>query len=72
MTVGEVTEIGEGATRFQIGDRVFGHLPIRETHTAHEDRLDEAPENMSAQAIVYSDPAGVALSPVRDAKNRSR
>jgi len=68
MTVGEVIEVGEDATRFQIGDRVFGHLPIRETHTVHEERLDEAPDKMSAEAIVYSDPAGVALSPVRDAK----
>ncbi len=68
MTVGEVIEVGEGATHFQVGDRVFGHLPIRETHTIHEERLDEAPDKMSAEAIVYSDPAGVALSPVRDAK----
>ena len=68
MTVGEVTEVAEGAARFQVGDRVFGHLPIRETHTVHEERLDEAPDKMSAEAIVYSDPAGVALSPVRDAK----
>ena len=68
ITVGEVIEVGEGATRFQIGDRVFGHLPIRETHTVHEERLEEAPDKMSSEAIVYSDPAGVALSPVRDAK----
>ena len=68
MTVGEVIEVGEGATRFEVGDRVFGHLPIRETHTVHEERLEEAPDKMSAEAIVYSDPAGVALSPVRDAK----
>ena len=68
MTVGEVIEVSEGVTRFQIGDRAFGHLPIRETHTAHEDRLEEAPDKMSPKAIVYSDPAGVALSPVRDAQ----
>ena len=68
MTIGEVTEVGEGATRFQMGDRVFGHLPIRETHTVHEERLEEAPDKMSSEAIVYSDPAGVALSPVRDSK----
>ena len=68
MTVGEVIEVGEGATRFQIGDRVFGHLPIRETHIVHEERLEEVPDKMSSEAIVYSDPAGVALSPVRDGK----
>lgn len=68
MTVGEVIEIGEGATCFQVGDRVFGHLPIRETHTVHEERLEAVPDRMSPEAIVYSDPAGVALSPVRDSK----
>ncbi|MCZ6680368.1 MAG: zinc-binding dehydrogenase [Candidatus Poribacteria bacterium] len=66
MAVGEVIEVGEGVTGFQIGDRVFGHLPIRETHTVAESRLEKAPDGMSAEAIVYSDPAGVALAPVRD------
>ena len=68
MTVGEVIEVGENVARFQVGDCVFGHLPIRETHTVHEERLEEVPDKMSSEAIVYSDPAGVALSPVRDAK----
>ena len=38
MTVGTVTEVGGAATRFKVGDRVYGHLPIRETHSVPEDR----------------------------------
>jgi threonine dehydrogenase-like Zn-dependent dehydrogenase len=70
MTVGEVIEIGLEVTRFQIGDRAFGHLPIRETHTVHESHLEKAPEGMSAEAIVYWDAAGVALCAVRESKIR--
>ena len=68
MAVGEVIEVGEEVTRFQIGDRAFGHLRIRETHTVHENQLETAPEGMSAEAIVYVDPANVALSAVREGK----
>ena len=68
MTVGEVIEVGEGATPFEVGDRVFGHLPIRETHTVRAERLEKVPDKMSSEAIVYADPAGVALSPVRDSR----
>jgi len=68
IAVGEVIEVGEGVTRFKRGDRVFSHLPIRETHTVHERRLEIAPDGMSNEAIAYSDPAGVALSAVRESK----
>ncbi|MBI1929562.1 zinc-binding dehydrogenase, partial [Candidatus Poribacteria bacterium] len=68
MTVGEVIEVGGEVTRFQIGDRVFGPLSIRETHTVHENHLEKAPEGMSAEAIVYFDPTGVALCAVRYSK----
>lgn len=68
MTIGVVVKMGEGATRFHKGDRVFGHLPIRETHTVLENRLYLAPKGMSVEAIVYSDPASVALLAVHDAR----
>ncbi len=70
MTVGVVIEIGKGVTRFQKEDKIFGHLSIRETHIVSEscEGLFPVPEGMSPEAIIYSDPAGVALQTVRDAR----
>lgn len=65
MTVGTVTDTGEEVDEFGVGDRVYGHLPIRETHTVPADDLHRVPESMSAEAVVYSDPARVGLHVVR-------
>ena len=70
MAIGEVTEVGEGVSRFQPGERVFGHLSIRETHTVPEGRLEPAPAGMSPEEIVCWDPAEFAFGAVRDAKVR--
>ena len=70
MTVGEVIEVGNDVSEFQIGDRVFGHLPVRETHTTDASRLEMAPHGMPPEAIVYSDPANVALGAVRESRLR--
>ena len=70
MCVGTVEETGPDASSFEPGDRVFGHLPIRETHTVPEARLHPAPEGMSPQALVYWDPADFAVGAVRDAPVR--
>lgn len=70
MTVGTVVEIGGEVTRFRVGDRVYGHLPIRETHTVAESRLEPVPEGMTPEQIVYLDPAEFALAAVRDANIR--
>jgi threonine dehydrogenase-like Zn-dependent dehydrogenase len=66
MAVGVVTETGPGATRFAIGDRVFGHLPIRETHTVDETSVDPMPPGLTDEAAVCLDPVVMALA-MRDA-----
>ena len=66
MAVGVVAEAGAGVTRFWPGDRVFGHLPIRETHTVDEDRVDRLPEGLAPEVAVCLDPAVMALA-LRDA-----
>ena len=61
MAVGVITEVGPEVTRFGVGDRVFGHLPIRETHTVDEGAVDPLPEGLEAEAVVCLDPAVMAL-----------
>ena len=40
MAVGTVIETGPEVARFRIGDRVFGHYPIRESQTVDETAAD--------------------------------
>ena len=67
MVVGVVTEAGSEVSRFKPGDRVFGHLPIRETHTVEETEIDLLPPGLSAEAAVCLDPVVMALA-MRDAR----
>ena len=66
MAVGTVTAIGAAVTRFEIGDRVFGHWPIRESHTVDQGLIDRVPDGLSDEAAVCLDPAVMAF-PIRDA-----
>jgi len=66
MTVGLVSDIGQDASRFRPGDRVYGYLPIRETHTVPEERLSLAPLGLRDEQLVCIDPAVVALMGVRE------
>ncbi len=65
MTVGTVRDVGADVEAFDPGDRVYGHLPIRETHTVAADTVSPAPAGMAAESIVYADPARVGLHAVR-------
>jgi threonine dehydrogenase-like Zn-dependent dehydrogenase len=62
MAVGVITEIGPSVTRFQVGDRVFGHFPIRETQTTDETRADRLPDGLSPEAALCLDPVVMALA----------
>ncbi len=83
MAVGEIVEVGRQVQGFSVGDRVYGHLGIRESHTVdpravkapvqplycgpRENRLHHLPPGMSPQQAVLLDPAHFALAAVRDA-----
>jgi len=65
MAVGVVEEVGADVTRHRLGDRVFGHFSIRETHTVDETNADPMPPGLSDEAAVSLDPAVMAF-PIRD------
>ena len=62
MAVGTVIAAGPAVSRFRPGDRVFGHFPIRETHTLDEAHADPLPAGLSPEAAVCLDPAVMALA----------
>lgn len=66
MSVGIVEEVSSGVSKFKVGDRVYGYLPIRETHTVAETRVALAPSCLSNEELVCIDPATVALMAVRE------
>jgi len=68
MTVGTVVKVGKKVSRLKVGDRVYGYLPIRETHTVEEKRIDLIPSHLSDEQVVCIDPAVVALMSIREAR----
>ena len=70
MTVGIVTEVGDEVKDLKVGDRVYGYLPIRETHTVDEKQVKIAPSELSDEALVCIDPAAVSLMAVREGNVR--
>ena len=66
MAVGTITEAGSDVHRLKVGDRVFGHMPIREVQTVDESRAFVMPPGLTAEAAVCLDPAVMAFA-MRDA-----
>ena len=67
MCLGEVVEVGDQVQNLQVGDRIFGHLPVRQTHTLAATKVQQAPSGVSPQSLMYWDPADFAVGGVRDA-----
>ncbi len=68
LTVGIVAERGPEVEGFEVGARVYGYLPIRESHTVRTDRLRPAPEGVSDEMLGCLDPAMVAFTGIREAR----
>ncbi|MCZ6634211.1 MAG: zinc-binding alcohol dehydrogenase [bacterium] len=70
MYVAEVIEVGSDVTGVQLGDRIFGHASVRETHTVSGDKIEKIPEGVSWKALMYTDPASVAVNGIREGNIR--
>jgi threonine dehydrogenase-like Zn-dependent dehydrogenase len=66
MAVGRVVETGCKVTRWKVGERVFLYGSFRQTHTVSEDEIFSVSEDMSAESIVYLDPAKYAYGGILD------
>jgi threonine dehydrogenase-like Zn-dependent dehydrogenase len=67
--VGIVQAVGAEVTRWTVGDRVFGHMDIRETNICHEDSLWPLGE-LDPRLALCAEPAYVAFHCVRESQVR--
>jgi threonine dehydrogenase-like Zn-dependent dehydrogenase len=67
-TVGVVTELGPDVEGLEIGSRVYGYLPIRETHMVSAQAVRLAPEGVSDEMLACLDPALVAFLGVHEGR----
>lgn len=68
ITIGTTIEVGQDVKNFKVGDRVWGYLPIKETHTIDSSKINPLPEGLSDEEILCIDPATVALLSVREGR----
>ena len=84
MIVGIDTEIGNNVDKFEVGDRLYAHLPIRETHTLSQEgrwgenpiwvglrnsRINKVPDGLTLEQVVCLHPGHFALAAVRNRSN---
>jgi len=67
--VGVVEKLGAEVTRWKVGDRVFGHMDVRETNICHEDRLWPLGE-LDPRLALCVEPAYVAFHCLRESQVR--
>lgn len=68
ITIGRIVDVGKDVKGFNMGDRVWGYLPIRETHTVDASRVNRIPEGLTDEEVLCIDPATVALMSVREGR----
>ena len=69
MIVGTVVEAAPDVTSLEVGDRVYGHAPLRDEQVVGVDRFDKLPDGLTPEAALCTDPADAALA-MRDAHVR--
>lgn len=67
--VGVVSAVGSAVTRWQVGERVFGPMDIRELNSCHEDRL-YALGDIKVETALCIEPAYVAFHCIRESPVR--
>lgn len=66
MWIGKITELGEGADKLEVGQRVAGYGRLKNTHTVKAEEVLLMPESMTWQEAVCYDPLQFALGGIRD------
>jgi len=68
--VGEVIEVGDAVSGFEVGQTVFRHSPFREEHVWQASTVRNLPEGATWKDAVCLDPVDFALGAIRDGNVR--
>jgi 2-desacetyl-2-hydroxyethyl bacteriochlorophyllide A dehydrogenase len=66
--VGMVEKVGSGVTDFQVGERVFGHLPHQEFQVASCSVLRKVPKNVDSASATFTSLGHIAIQGVRKSR----